>query len=445
MLNVGQEVRAHQLQTTLRVRKKLGEGGQGAVFLVEGQPGQFALKWYNHNQATDEQRAAIWDLVTEHRLPPGKAGERFVWPLDLVTCEESPLFGYLMHLIDMTRFAELGQVMARLKPSPGLDVLCEISYQLANSYRALHLAGYCYRDISRNNVLFDPITGDVLICDNDNIGINKQSTCQVWGTLEFMAPELIRGDEQHPSTDTDLHSLAVLLFYLWIWHHPLHGEQEYRIRSWDLQAKKLIYGLSPIFIWDPQDNRNRLPQDPGYQGAAIRWEMCPSALRELFTKAFTEGLKNPSKRVTEGEWQRLFLQLKDVSLPCSKCQAVNLWDQSSLTKNCWNCRTKLPTPLRLQFNLLGQSLTVVLTSKTKIYQRHIDLSAQQAEKAYEPIGEVVAHPKNPKQWGLKNLSCTTWTARAAGNPPIEVIPGNSVGLVAGMKLQIGNVTAELLT
>jgi hypothetical protein len=32
--------------------------------------------------------------------------------------------------------------------------------------------GYSYRDISFGNLFFDPDTGDVLICDNDNVSAN---------------------------------------------------------------------------------------------------------------------------------------------------------------------------------------------------------------------------------------------------------------------------------
>ena len=82
---------------------------------------------------------------------------------------------WLMSVIDTQRFAELGDVWSRRKPSPGLAELCEISFQMANSYRVLHLRGMCYRDISRGNLMFDSRTGEVLICDNDNVGINRHS------------------------------------------------------------------------------------------------------------------------------------------------------------------------------------------------------------------------------------------------------------------------------
>ncbi len=197
-----------------------------------------------------------------------------------------------MTRIDTQRFAELGEVWAHLKPVPGLAALSEISYQLANSYRALHLSGHCYRDISAGNLMFDPKTGDVLICDNDNVGVNRQSRCQVWGTMEYMAPELIRG-ESDPSTETDLHALAVLLFYVWVWHHPFHGEMEYQYHCWDIPSKKQVYGITPVFVFDPDNPANRLPEDPDYAVARKRWELCPPELKAMFIRAFTEGLTKP--------------------------------------------------------------------------------------------------------------------------------------------------------
>ena len=107
--------------------------------------------------------------------------------------------------------------------------------------------------------------------------------------MQYMAPELVRGEADHPSTETDLHSLAVLLFQLWVWHHPLHGTMEYDVRCWDDPARKKIYGITPVFIFDPTDDRNRLPNDPTYAIAARRWAICPPSLQALFLHAFTDG------------------------------------------------------------------------------------------------------------------------------------------------------------
>jgi DNA-binding helix-hairpin-helix protein with protein kinase domain len=426
----------------LILKRKLGEGGQGSVFLVDGPQGAQALKWYNPEQATEEQKSALRELV-KNGPPRGAAGRRFIWPLDLVTAPGSRQFGYVMPLIDTSRFAELGEVWARRKRVSGLDALCEISYQTVHSYRALHLSGHCYRDISRGNLMFDPVKGDVLICDNDNVGVNRQSKCQVWGTLEYMAPELIRDGMAHPSTETDLHSLAVLLFLLWVWHHPLHGEMEYQIRMWDLPAKQKVYGLAPVFIFDPHDRRNKLPNDPDYITAGKRWATCPPSLRTLFTKAFTVGLKEPERRVTEGEWQNLFLQLKDGLLSCPGCHAVNLWEPGQLSVACWHCEKAVTLPPKLAITHPGGKHFVLLTRDARVLRRHIDPLASE-DRASEVVGQVVQNPANPRVWGLRNLTASPWVAAAPDGKSVEVAPQKALPLSAGVRVNIAGKIAEML-
>ena len=204
----------------------------------------YALKWYNLEQSTEVQKEAIRYLVNQGAPHNGAVEQRFIWPLDMITFSNTTQFGYLMPLIDTQRFAELGEVQAHIKLAPSLSTLCEICYQIANSYRALHLSGYCYRDIAASNIMFDPQTGDVLICDNDNVGINRQSPSQIWGTMEYMAPEVVRG-EAVPSTDTDLYSLAILLFNLWC------GTIPYMVK-WNIKLNVGMYLLNSVFMEKPR-------------------------------------------------------------------------------------------------------------------------------------------------------------------------------------------------
>jgi serine/threonine protein kinase len=113
--------------------------------------------------------------------------------------------------------------------------------------------GLCYRDISFGNVFFDPDTGEVLICDNDNVAVDGEGKIGVLGTPRFMAPEIVRG-EALPSMHTDVFSLAVLLFYMLIMHHPLEGKRELAIKCLDLPAMNKLYGTDPLFIYDPDDD-----------------------------------------------------------------------------------------------------------------------------------------------------------------------------------------------
>lgn len=440
-LILGHRVNAEIAGTELEVIKKLGEGTQGEVYLVEGPDGYHAVKWYKSDQATPEQRAAILYLVRTG--PPfGAAGKRFIWPSDLVTRPGSSQFGYLMSRIDTRRFAEIGECWAHIKPIPNFSALCEISYQLANSYRALHLSGHCYRDISAGNLMFDPLTGDILICDNDNVGVNRQSRSQVWGTMEYMAPEIIRG-EKDPSTQTDLHSLAVLLFYLWIWHHPFHGEMEYRFHCWDIPAKKKVYGESPVFVFDPVNRSNALPEDPDYTTARERWNYCPHAMRETFIRAFTDGLNDPDRRVTEGEWQSLFSRMKDSIVVCPHCRAENFFRENGDTRRCWHCNTPLTAPPFIVIRQPGERICLAISLGTTIRHRHIASSSPQ-EDGSEIIGTVVPHPAIAGAAGIRNNTSTVWQCTFPDGSTVDVPPGRAVPLNPGMMIRVEGVLLTII-
>ena len=153
----------------------------------------------------------------------GPPSDRFLWPLDLVSTARNPDYGYLMPLRE-SRFKGIVDLMKR-RAEPSFRALCTACFELAHHYMLLHSKGLSYRDISFGNVFFDPKTGEVRICDNDNVTVNGETAGGVAGTPRFMAPEIVRGQAK-PSTETDLFSLAVLLFYMLFMHHPLEGARE---------------------------------------------------------------------------------------------------------------------------------------------------------------------------------------------------------------------------
>lgn len=439
-ISKGSRLHAEISGEELIVLDKIGEGGQGAVLLVEGSTGKAAVKFYNSEQATAQQREAIMKLV-ENPLT-GEAGKRFIWPQDLVTAPGDARFGYLMPLIDRARFAELGEVQNGIRPRPSYPTMCKISYQLANSYRTLHLTGQCYRDISSGNLMFDPQAGDILICDNDNVGVNNNSEAQILGTPEYMAPELVVRKAQ-PSTLTDLHSLAVLLFNLWTWHHPLHGLNEFNIRVWDNPAKEKIYGPEALFVFHPTDNSNRLPNDPEYAAAERQWRRCPPSLRALFTRAFTEGLKNPGRRVTEGEWQGLFRTLRDGKVSCSSCRAENLWDAQTVDFTCWHCQKPIALPPRLKVRSSSEEFELLLGTGATVLRRHIQGTGNEQD-ALAVIGEVVANPAKPGMFGLRNKTDALWSAKFPDGTRGGIPRDRSVPLSPGVIIDFGVATGEIL-
>ena len=99
-------------------------------------------------------------------------------------------------------------MLGKMKPSPSFRILCKAAIDLAECFRKLHAQGLCYKDINLGGPFIDPSTGDVMICDTDNVRVNKTPGNIIF--IFFAAPELIR-NEGICQTNTDIHSLAVLL------------------------------------------------------------------------------------------------------------------------------------------------------------------------------------------------------------------------------------------
>jgi serine/threonine protein kinase len=432
ILNPGDELRT-ATGLTCRVERFLGSGGQGEVHQGALQGVSLAIKWYYPTTATAEQQALLSTMIEI-----GAPHPRFLWPIDLVTRSRSDGFGYLMALRE-PRFKCISDLLRR-KIHTNFRCLAIAGEQLAGSFLPLHAKGLCYRDISHGNVFFDPANGDILVCDNDNVAVESQAA-GVQGTPRFMAPEIVRG-EAKPSAHTDLFSLAILLFLMLVNHHPLEGRREADIHCFDLPAMKLLYGTEPVFIFDPADTSNR--PVPGMHGNALAfWPIYPGFLRELFTRSFTEGLRDPAKRVRESEWRTAMFRLIDWIVYCPSCGAQCFYDSARRAGqaqggSCWSCRAPLVLPPRLR---LGKSHLVMLNHDTKLYERHLDSLA--SSESGEAVAEVSRHPSDPRRWGLKNLSNSSWTATLADGSSRTVELGRSVGLTPGVRIDFGKLAGEI--
>ena len=93
LLTVGQCVVTESSSSECTIEKFLGGGGQGEVYEAKVGGRLFALKWYFQASATAQQRNALEALVER-----GAPSDRFLWPVDLVSQNDVPGFGYLMQL-----------------------------------------------------------------------------------------------------------------------------------------------------------------------------------------------------------------------------------------------------------------------------------------------------------------------------------------------------------
>jgi len=442
LLKPKQQVTLQLSGAACHVEEFLGSGGQGEVYRATISAKPVALKWYYPHCATPEQKTTLERIIHQ-----GAPTSRFLWPLDLAFASKTspisnfPGFGYIMPLRD-ARYKNIVDLLKR-RLEPSFQTLIIACRELAHNYLQLHASGFCYRDISFGNVFFDPTNGEILICDNDNVAINGQPIkSSVLGTPKFMAPEIVRG-QAVPSIQTDLYSLAVLMFYMLMLHHPLDGKRVLGIRCMDLPAMNKLYGSEPLFIYDPHDPANQ-PDPSEQENAVVFWNLYPQILRKLFTRAFTQGLFDPALRVRESEWRAAMQSLLDSIFYCPTCSMETFydseeWHNDDKTHNCWACNNILHPPPRLHL----EKTTVLLNHNTKLFPHHVNPARQYDFSV--PVAEVSRHPTDRQIWGLKNLTKEDWTITALDGSVKKVPAGRSVTLAAGIKIAFGNTQGEIRT
>jgi len=217
-------------------------------------------------------------------------------------------------------------------------------------------------------------------------------------------------------------------------HHPLEGAVEANIKCLDGLAMEKIYGKDPVFIWDPVNTSNR--PIPGYQdNAIIFWDIYPPYIRELFTRAFTEGLRDPNKRIVENQWKDAIAQLRNSIMYCAFCGLENFYDRQKVklgeTHHCWQCKGRITLPPRIK---IGQQL-VMLNQGSELSLHHIRGNFDFKTL----VAKVNQHPKDPKRWGLTNMGTDNWTLSKKDGESVIVAPGKTAPLQTDARINFGPV------
>jgi len=400
----------------VRLGDFLAKGGQGEVYLGWLAGERVAIKWYFPTiLAIDpDLRARLCRLRDSE--PPSR---KFLWPKDIVVSPDVAGFGYVMPFRE-EQFCELN--IAIINHNPSLRIRVTAGYEIVEAYQKLHARGLCYHDISFGNVAFDVNTGEARICDCDNVGENGVPG-RVAGTPRFMAPEVVERIA-HPTRDTDLWSLAVLLFWLFQAADPLIGLRD------PMEANpQETYGRRALFIWDPRDESNRPPAGEWRESALRAWNMYPQILRDRLIEAFTVGIQDPGRRVRETEWLNVLGRMRDSVLQCPACTAENFFERVDQT--CWNCHQNLPRPMCIEVR--GRS--VVLTEHTALFGRHVD--PLNAALTARPVARVVRHPQHPERLGLENLGPAPWQVVLPNGEEVTIEHDRRIRLEPGVRVNFG--------
>ncbi|MEM9721394.1 MAG: protein kinase [Bacteroidota bacterium] len=220
--------------------ESLGEGGMGAVY-----------------KATDRnlQRTVAIKLLHPNLVSDPAAFQRFR--------NEAHLSARISHpnvatLLDFQKTDTLHFIVMEYVEGKALDSLLRfqeqipeklavrITMQVLEGLEAAHEMGIMHRDLKPGNIMINK-RGFVKLMDfgiarlENSARLTQQN--RVIGTLEYLAPELIKGGE--PSRSSDLYALGILLHEMLTGRTPFKGENEAAI-MYQITQGKLDFDFSQI-------------------------------------------------------------------------------------------------------------------------------------------------------------------------------------------------------
>ena len=418
--------------------KNLTHGGQGEIYLVRSGGKEHVLKVYFKDWATPVQKTILMDLIAEDHPP----SPFFVWPFDFIEFPDIPSFGFIMKHVDKKKYVELES--KRFKED-GLNLYKDVNYALllVDSFFKLHMRALCYADISSSNIAFKNDGTSIKIFDTDNIVENGKQGL-VGGTLSFKAPELITRKTIYPTIDTDRYSLALALFLLFFRNHPMNGKKHSRLPFVEADEMVDLYGVNPVFIFDPKNDENR-PDDPeaGEQVMAnTLWAAYPKYIRNLMITSFTEGLKDPHRRIREITWRRALIKLRDSIVKCPNCQMEVFYDPPEESScMCWNCSHNIPAPPKMKITGPGINRLLMLDEGLDICRSHIDNLYDLRNK----IGKIEKR-EACKILGLTNLSSAPLKYQLNEGELKSIPPQRGICLRSNIKIHFSKeVTGMIVT
>lgn len=331
----------------------------------------------------------------------------------------------------------------------------QVCIRISRAVKRLHAAGLAHSDLSYKNVLIDPTSGRAAIIDIDGLVVPGKFPPDVMGTPDFIAPEVMAtkslkiGDpgRKLPSIQTDRHALAVMIYMYLLYRHPLRGGKVNDLDS--NKDEELSMGAKALFIEHPTDASNRvkvkqlnpseLPQgDP----AKIPYTVCGPYLKELFNRAFIDGLHNPALRPTANEWEEALLKTVDLLQPCQNPKCWHKWFvfDNTTKPRCPYCGTEFRGQLpvlnlyssRRAGTFTPDNYRLMVYHNQYLYMWHVNRNLSPNERLTDdqkkPVGYFVFHNN---KWLLVNQRLNDLEDKTNGkkiplNEAVELTDGKQI-------------------
>ena len=288
--------------------QKIGQGGEGAVFLVQEHQGQ-VIKIYSELPDPDK----IEKLIFMTSIPKQELLKFAAWPEDVVRDNAGRYCGIIMRKLDA--FVPLHKLFSPMDrkqtfADKGYNFLVHVATNLAAAFHKIHEAGIIIGDVNEANILVNQI-GMVALIDCDSFQIkngNRYHFCEV-GIPRYTPPELLRRgsfDQVVRTANTDNFSLATLIFQLlFLGRAPFTGINptgEDLDEETAIKTHEFAYSLK-------RTNKKLLPAKN-----SLTLNTMTSGVSALFHASFEQDVQRPSAFL----WVQELSELKKSMVQCSK-------------------------------------------------------------------------------------------------------------------------------
>lgn len=300
----------------------LARAGEGTIYTIVERPDWVAKVFHPDLRDLNAKRDKVTAMIAS--VPEGAVQhDGFVvltWPLQMI--DDGGTVGYVMPRIDTTNAVEIHTVSNpsdRMRPLPSAPQwtpnvswshLVNVAANLCLAVETVHHVDAVIGDFQERNILVNDTTRVTLV-DCDSIQFTDSSgrkfLCGV-GRPEFTAPELAGVDlavtaREKPS---DLFALAVHIHLLLMaGNHPfLRGDWT----GGGEQPDAMSLAASGEWAGGPGSRLRTNPLAPPIN-------FLPPEIERLFTRAFTDGARDPAARPGAAEWRAALQWIQVTSCP----------------------------------------------------------------------------------------------------------------------------------
>lgn len=297
----------------------------------------FIMKWFD--KELYEGHFKIIDSLCKE-----KWFKTFVLPISLlrIQAEESYGFGYIVSFIsdeyrDAADFFRSSSDMHAARFA-SYQAMLQACLNISAAVQTILLKGYSFRDgIHPGHFTIHPATGEIFVIGLEELFVIGSEGAYGYGPtnklVQYSAPECI--ETNRSSIESDSFSLAILLYRLIFIDHPFEGASRENVALITRDVEKLFWRDKAVFHLDPNNDSNR-PTEIYAPNVLIKWNAMPLELRNSFICVFTEGVRDPQKRLSAGQWVQTLISCRNklIRLNEEREHFVNFEDVRTIPPRC---------------------------------------------------------------------------------------------------------------